>query len=132
MTAGRDATKQLTSMGVADARAGLASGQFTSVDLTQALLRRIERVDGALHAFLRTTPTMALEAAAEADHARADGDYRPLLGVPLAIKDVLMTNGIETTAGSRILKGFVPPYSATAVQKIGGGRRDCIGQNQHR
>ncbi|MCY4409231.1 MAG: Asp-tRNA(Asn)/Glu-tRNA(Gln) amidotransferase subunit GatA [Caldilineaceae bacterium] len=114
----RDATKQLTSMGVADARAGLAAGQFTSVDLTQAFLQRIERVDGSLHAFLRTTPTTALAAAAEADRARADGDSRPLLGVPLAIKDVLMTKGIETTAGSRILEGFVPPYSATAVEKL--------------
>ena len=118
MTGGQDTTKQLTSMGVADARAGLAAGRFTSVDLTQALLRRIERVDGALHAYLRTTPTMALKAAAEADDARADGDRRPLLGIPLAIKDVLMTSGIETTAGSRILEGFVPPYTATAVQKL--------------
>ena len=118
MTGGQDTTKQLTSIGVADARAGLAAGRFTSVDLTQALLRRIERVDGALHAYLRTTPTMALKAAAEADHARAEGDRRPLLGIPLAIKDVLMTNGIETTAGSRILEGFVPPYTATAVQKL--------------
>ena len=118
MTDGQDTTKQLTSIGVADARAGLATGRFTSVDLTQALLRRIERVDGALHAYLRTTPTMALKAAAEADDARADGDRRPLLGIPLAIKDVLMTNGIETTAGSRILEGFVPPYTATAVQKL--------------
>ena len=118
MTGGQDTTNQLTSMGVADARAGLAVGRFTSVDLTQAFLRRIERVDGALHAYLRTTPTMALKAAAEADDARADGDRRPLLGIPLAIKDVLMTNGIETTAGSRILEGFVPPYTATAVQKL--------------
>jgi aspartyl-tRNA(Asn)/glutamyl-tRNA(Gln) amidotransferase subunit A len=118
VTGGQDTTKQLTSMGVADARAGLEAGRFTSVDLTQAVLRRIERVDGALHAYLRTTPTMALEAAAEADHARAEGDSRPLLGVPLAIKDVLMTSGIETTAGSRILEGFVPPYTATAVQKL--------------
>ena len=118
MTGGQDTTKQLTSMGVADARAGLAAGRFTSVDLTQAFLQRIERVDGALHAYLRTTPTMALKAAAEADDARAEGDSRPLLGVPLAIKDVLMTSGIETTAGSRILEGFVPPYTATAVQKL--------------
>ena len=118
MTGGQDTTKQLTSIGVADARAGLAAGRFTSVDLTQALLRRIERVDGALHAYLRTTPTMALKAAAEADDARADGDRRPLLGIPIAIKDVLMTSGIETTAGSRILEGFVPPYTATAVQKL--------------
>ncbi len=118
MMGGQNSKKPLTSVGVAEAHAGLAAGQFTSVDLTRACLDQIERVDGALHAFLRTSPTDALEAAAMADRARADGDARPLLGIPLAIKDVLMTNGIETTAGSRILEGFVPPYSATAVQKL--------------
>lgn len=115
---GQNSTEHLTSLGVAEAGAGLAAGRFTSVDLTQAFLERIERVDGSLHAFLRTTPTEALEAASGADRARADGDMRPLLGIPLAIKDVLMTSGIETTAGSRILEGFVPPYSATAVNKL--------------
>lgn len=111
-------TKQLTSLGVADSRAGLTAGQFTSVELTKACLEQIERVDTALHAFLRTTADEALEAASQADRARAGGDARPLLGIPIAIKDVLMTSGIETTAGSRILEGFVPPYSATAVQKL--------------
>jgi len=114
----QNSTKQLTSLGVAGARAGLAAGHFTAVELTKAFLERIEGVDGTLHAFLRTTPDEALEAASTADSARARGDARPLLGIPLAIKDVLMTGGIETTAGSRILKGFVPPYSATAVQRL--------------
>ena len=115
---GRNEMEQLTTLGVVDCRDGLACGRFSSVDLTRAFLQRIEQVDGRLHAFLRTTPTQALEAAAEADRTRAEGDLRPLLGVPLAIKDVLMTTGIETTAGSRILEGFVPPYCATAVEKL--------------
>ena len=110
--------EQLTSMGIVDAHAGLAAGDFTSVALTQALLQRIEQVDGALHAYLRTTPAQTLAAAEDADRRRAEGDDRPLLGIPLAIKDVLMTTGIETTAGSRILEGFTPPYSATAVHKL--------------
>ena len=110
--------EQLTSMGIVDAHAGLAAGDFTSVALTQALLQRIEQVDGALHAYLRTTPAQTLAAAADADRRRAEGDDRPLLGIPLAIKDVLMTTGIETTAGSRILEGFTPPYTATAVHKL--------------
>ena len=114
----QNSTKQVTSIGVAEARAGLAAGRFTSVDLTNSFLHRIEQVDASLHAFLRTTRAQALEASADADKARADGDTRPLLGIPLAIKDVLMTKGVETTAGSRILKGFVPPYSATAVHKL--------------
>ena len=125
---GQNSTKPLTAVGVAEAHAGLAAGQFTSVDLTRACLDQIERVDGALHAFLRTCPADALEAAAMADSARADGDARPLLGIPLAIKDVLMTNGIETTAGSRILEGFVPPYSATAVQKLDAAGAIILGK----
>lgn len=115
---GQDSMERLISLGVVDARAGLAAGAFSCVELTQAFLQRIEQVDGALHAYLRTVPTRALAAAAAADRARAEGDHRPLLGIPLAIKDVLMTTGIETTAGSRILEGFVPPYTATAVQKL--------------
>ncbi len=109
---------QLTSMGIVDARAGLARGHFTSAELTQAFLQRIEQVDSAVQAFLRTTPAQTLAAAEETDRLRAAGDRRPLLGIPLAIKDVLMTTGIETTAGSRILEGFVPPYTATAVRKL--------------
>ena len=128
MMGGQNSTKPLTAVGVAEAHAGLAAGQFTSVDLTRACLDQIERVDGALHAFLRTCPADALEAAAMADSARADGDARPLLGIPLAIKDVLMTNGIETTAGSRILEGFVPPYSATAVQKLDAAGAIILGK----
>ena len=114
----QNSTKQITSIGVAEARAGLADGEFTSVDLTKSFLHRIDQVDSSLNAFLRTTRAQALEASAEADRARANGDNRPLLGIPLAIKDVLMTKGVETTAGSRILEGFVPPYSATAVRKL--------------
>ena len=125
---GQNSTKQLTSIGVAEARVGLADGHFTSVDLTNSCLHRIEQVDGSLHAFLRTTRAEALEASAEADRARAAGDSRPLLGIPLAIKDVLMTKGAETTAGSRILEGFVPPYSATAVQKLEAAGAIIIGK----
>lgn len=125
---GRNVTEQLTTLGVVDCSEGLASGRFSSVDLTQAFLQRIDRVDGRIHAFLRTTPAQALEAAAEADRARADGDRRPLLGIPLAIKDVLMTTGIETTAGSRILEGFVPPYSATAVERLNSAGAIILGK----
>lgn len=125
---GRNETEQLTTLGVVDCRDGLAGGRFSSVDLTQAFLQRIDKVDGRIHAFLRTTPAQALEAAAEADRARAEGDLRPLLGIPLAIKDVLMTTGIETTAGSRILEGFVPPYCATAVEKLNSAGAIILGK----
>lgn len=96
----------------------LARGRTTSVALTEAVLARISAVDGRVHAYLRTEPEAALAQAAEADRRRAAGEAHPLLGVPLAIKDVLCTAGVETTCGSRILKGFVPPYSATAVDRL--------------
>ena len=129
---GSNEKEQLTDLGVVECRTGLAAGTFSSVDLTQAFLQRIDKVDGRVHAFLRATPEQAQEAAAEADQARADGDVRPLLGIPLAIKDVLMTTGIETTAGSRILEKFVPPYSATAVEKLQSAGAIVLGEDEYR
>ncbi len=101
-----------------DALDGLRAGDFTSVELTQALLDRIEQLDGTVKAYLHLTPELALEQAEQADRLRGQGEDRPLLGVPLAIKDVLATGGVQTTCGSRILEGFVPPYTATAVSKL--------------
>jgi len=92
--------------------------ELSSVELTRAILKRIKRLDPLIHAYLRVTPELALKAAAEADRRRAQGEDLPLLGIPLAIKDVLCTKGIETTCGSRILHGFVPPYDATVVAKL--------------
>jgi len=111
-------TKPLNELTLHEAVSGLAAGNFTAVALTQALLDRIEAVDGKVRAYLTVTKTEALAQAAAADQRRAEGDDAPLLGVPLAIKDVLATKGIETTCGSKILKGFQPPYSATAVERL--------------
>ena len=97
---------------------GLRAGTFTSVELTQALLDRIAAVDGDVKAYLTVTAERALAQAAQADVRRHNGDDAPLLGVPLAIKDVLSTAGVETTCGSRILKGYIPPFTATAVQRL--------------
>ncbi len=96
----------------------LADGRITAVGLTEAVLARIAAVDGRVHAYLRVAAEDALAQAAEADRRRAAGEHHPLLGIPLAIKDVLCTAGLETTCGSRILEGFVPPYSATAVARL--------------
>jgi aspartyl-tRNA(Asn)/glutamyl-tRNA(Gln) amidotransferase subunit A len=97
---------------------GLQSGTFSAVELTQSLLQRIEAVDGEIRAFLTVNAEQALAAAEAADQRRAQGEQAPLLGLPLAIKDVLVTEGLETTAGSKILKGFVPPYTATTVKRL--------------
>jgi aspartyl-tRNA(Asn)/glutamyl-tRNA(Gln) amidotransferase subunit A len=108
----------LTDLTLAEARTKLASGETTSVQLTEAHLRRIADYDPMIHAYLTVTADEALAQAQRADERRAQGDDAPLLGIPLAIKDVLCTEGVQTTAGSKILEGFKPVYTATAVQKL--------------
>lgn len=110
--------RALYSLTVTEALAGLRAGAFTSVALTQSCLDRIEAVEPAVQAFLTVTRAGALAQAAAADARRAAGEDAPLLGVPVAIKDVLATAGVRTTCGSKILENFVPPYTATAVQRL--------------
>jgi len=109
------ALHQLT---IHEARERLAAGEVTAVALTEAVLDRIGATDGEVKAYLALTPEQALKQARAADERRGAGEGGPLLGVPLAIKDVLCTEGIPTTAGSRILEGFVPPYDATVVRRL--------------
>ena len=103
---------------IAEVRDGLAAGRFSSEEVTRACL---EAMAGARHlnAFITETPDLALERAREADGRRArDGVLGPMDGVPVAIKDVFCTEGVRTTAGSRILDGFVPPYESTVSANL--------------
>ena len=108
----------LTDLTLTEARRLLRAGEISAVELTQAHLDRIHALDPQVRAYLTVTEELALAAAEEADRRLAAGEDAPLLGLPLAIKDVLTTEGVTTTAGSRILEGFVPPYTATAVQRL--------------
>jgi len=114
----------LTDLTLHEAAAQLRAGQVSSAELTEACLARIAAVDPRLNAFLAVTPEMARAAAAAADERLAAWrrdpavPLHPLAGMPLAIKDVLCVRGTPTTAGSRILQGFQPPYTATAVQRL--------------
>lgn len=107
----------LTRLNAADLAARLASGDVSSVEATQAHLDRIAAVDGDVHAFLHVSDH-ALEVAADIDRRRAAGEaLGELAGVPLAIKDVLVTTDMPSTSGSKILEGFLSPYDATVVAR---------------
>ena len=97
----------------------LAKGETTSVELTQAHLDRVAEVDGQVKAFLHVDSEGALAQAKDVDVRRAKGEkLSPLAGIPLALKDVLAQKGVPTTAGSKILQGWRPPYDSTVVSKL--------------
>ncbi len=99
--------------------AALAKGETTSVELTQAHLDRVAAVDGQVKAFLHVDSEGALAQAKDVDARRAKGEkLSPIAGVPLALKDVLAQKGVPTTAGSKILQGWRPPYDSTVVSKL--------------
>ncbi|MGH9254383.1 MAG: Asp-tRNA(Asn)/Glu-tRNA(Gln) amidotransferase subunit GatA [Vicinamibacterales bacterium] len=110
----------------------VAAGRVSAVDVCRTFLERLQTINGALNAFNLIAADRALARAAEVDRRRAAGDeLGPLAGVPVAIKDNLCVRGMRTTASSRILERFVPPYDATVVQRIeraGGiivGKTNC-------
>ncbi|MFI4902926.1 MAG: Asp-tRNA(Asn)/Glu-tRNA(Gln) amidotransferase subunit GatA [Burkholderiales bacterium] len=103
---------------VAGLAAALAAREISSLELTAATLDGIERAQGALNAFVTIDRDGALAQAKAADAARARVDAGPLTGVPIAHKDVLMTAGLRTTCGSRMLADFVAPYDAFVVERL--------------
>jgi aspartyl-tRNA(Asn)/glutamyl-tRNA(Gln) amidotransferase subunit A len=114
-------------LSVFDLLAGLRRGDFSAVEITQATLNRIAVLEPHLHTLITPTPERALSQAARADRRylewrREDPSalwmLPPLLGIPIFIKDVLCLEGVPCTCGSKILENFVPPYSATAVQRL--------------
>ena len=96
----------------------LDSNKVTSVDLVNAYFDRIDKYEDNIGAFVTLTKDYALDRAKKADEERKNGSKKALLGVPIAIKDNICTKGIKTTCASRMLEDFVPPYSATVIEKI--------------
>jgi aspartyl-tRNA(Asn)/glutamyl-tRNA(Gln) amidotransferase subunit A len=130
----------LTRLPASELAARLAAGEVSAVEVTRACLDRIAAVDGGrdadgradgtgVHAFLHAAADRALTDAAEVDAARTRGEALPTLaGVPIAVKDVLTTTGMPTTCGSRILRGWVPPYDATVVRRLRENRLVILGK----
>lgn len=115
---------ELLSLTVRQALFALQHGSVSSEELTRACLEQIERLEGKIHAFITLTAEQALRHAQAADARRLaarrhpDEPLPPLLGLPIAVKDVLTVAGVRCTCGSRILENFIPPFTATAVQRL--------------
>ncbi len=108
--------------------AGLAGGEFTSVELTEALLARIAAHDDKLNAFVTVTGEQAMAAAEAADQAREAGKGGSLNGLPIVHKDIFCTRGVKTSCGSKMLDNFVSPYDATVVEKLANAGAVVLGK----
>ncbi len=108
--------------------AGIAAGDFTSVELTRALLERVAEHGEKLNAFVTVTADLALAAAEAADAVRAAGEGGALNGVPIVHKDIFCTRGVRTSCGSRMLDNFVSPYDATIVERLASAGAVVLGK----
>ncbi|MFN2259245.1 MAG: Asp-tRNA(Asn)/Glu-tRNA(Gln) amidotransferase subunit GatA [Parasphingopyxis sp.] len=117
----------VTDLGVADLRDGLRAKDFSAREVAEAFNGAV--ADAAeLNTFIVTTPDKALEAAEEADRAIAAGEAKPLSGVPIGIKDLFCTRGVQSTAGSHILEGFVPTYESTVTANLFAAGAGMLGK----
>ncbi len=107
---------------------GLASGEFSSTELTQDYLAKIKSDDAKYNAFITVTDEQALTAAKTADERRAAGKAEVLTGVPIAVKDIFCTQGVKTSCGSKMLDNFIAPYESTATQKLSDAGMVSLGK----
>jgi aspartyl-tRNA(Asn)/glutamyl-tRNA(Gln) amidotransferase subunit A len=117
----------LTNLTVAQIRDGHRAGDFSAVDVAEAFNAAVAAAD-ALNAFIVKTPEHALDAAKRADADRASGTLKPLSGVPIGMKDLFCTKGVQTTAASHMLEGFVPQYESTVSQKLWDAGAGMLGK----
>ncbi len=122
--------KNLIQLSVTEMRAGLLAKEFTSQELTKAHLQRIADTNPTYNSFISVTEKIALDRAKRSDERLAkDGSAAPLLcGIPVAIKDALVTKGCKTTAASKILQDFVSPYDSTAAAKLNAAGAVLVGK----
>ncbi len=109
----------LTELTIHETHELLKERKVSAVEVTKAYIEKIEQVDAKVRAYLKVIPELALEQAEKADESLKTGEnVTPLTGIPLGIKDVICTEGITTTCASKMLENFVPPYSATVMEKL--------------
>ncbi|KHS52146.1 Asp-tRNA(Asn)/Glu-tRNA(Gln) amidotransferase subunit GatA [Brevibacterium linens] len=120
---------ELTNKSALELAAGLKSGEFSSVEVTQSHLDRISATDDDFNSFITVTDELALETAKAVDAKRSAGeDLHALAGVPVALKDLVVTEGVATTAGSKMLENWVPPYESTVHNKVKAAGLPVLGK----
>jgi aspartyl-tRNA(Asn)/glutamyl-tRNA(Gln) amidotransferase subunit A len=117
----------LTDLTVAEIRDGVAAGTFSAREVASAFNTAVES-GRALNAYIVETPELALKAADAADAARTSGELKPLSGLPIGMKDLFCTEGVQTTAASHILEGFVPSYESTVSAKLWAAGAGMLGK----
>ena len=124
-----NSSDSLTELGVAAIRDGVAKGDFTAVEVAEAFNANVAAAQDALNAFIVTTPERAVEAAKATDARRAAGQpLGKMGGVPIGMKDLFATKGVQTTAASHILEGFTPEYESTVSQKLWDAGAGMLGK----
>jgi aspartyl-tRNA(Asn)/glutamyl-tRNA(Gln) amidotransferase subunit A len=118
----------LSRLSIEQAAELLAKKEISSEQLTRAVLDRVRATEPDLHSFITVSDETALQEARAADARRAQGEAGPLLGVPVGIKDIILTKGIRTTAGSKILYNFIAPYDATVTRRLLDDGAVCVGK----
>lgn len=113
---------------IAELSAGLQNKTFSSEELTQHFINRIKRHDASLNSFITVTEERALQQARAADQRIAKGEKLPLLGIPLAQKDIFCTNGVKSSCGSKMLDNFISPYDATVIEKFNDSGAVMLGK----
>jgi aspartyl-tRNA(Asn)/glutamyl-tRNA(Gln) amidotransferase subunit A len=109
---------QLHQLTIHEAHELLKKKKISSRELTRAVLDRIEAVEGQIDAYIALSEELALQQAGLADEAISKGKCMPLTGIPLGVKDLICTQALPTTCGSKILENFLPPYDATVIRKL--------------
>ncbi len=113
---------------LAELSVGLQTGKFSSVELTQYYLDRIAKFDSEINSFITVTEEQALAMAKTADEQIANGSASALTGIPMAHKDIFCTDGVRTSAGSKVLDNFIAPYNATVVEKLKAAGMPMLGK----
>ena len=119
---------KLHELTIAEAHRLLRKREITSLELTRAVLDRIEAVEHKVDAYITVAGETAMTRARQADDSISKGDLLPLTGIPLAIKDLICTKGLRTTCASRILDNFIPPYDATVTKKLNAAGAVIVGK----